>query len=56
MIGLMVDTSNSERLRGFCEEQTDRQTDGWTDICYSSVALATENQYFQILNIEEILF
>ena len=52
----MVDRSNSERLRGFCEEQTDRQTDGWTDICYSSVALATENQYFQILNIEEILF
>ena len=26
LIGLMVDRSNSERLRGFCDRQTDRWT------------------------------
>ena len=30
-IGLMVDRSNSERLRGFCDGRTDRQMDGQTD-------------------------
>ena len=35
----MVDRSDSERLRGFCDRQTDRQT----DICDSRVAFATEN-------------
>ena len=38
MIGAMVDRSNSERLRGF----GDRQTDRWMDICYFRVAFATE--------------
>ena len=28
--GLMVDRSNSERLRGFCDRLTDGQTDRWT--------------------------
>ena len=31
MIGLMANRSNSERLRGFCDRQTDRRTDGQTD-------------------------
>ena len=35
----MVDRSNSERLRGF----GDRQTDGRPDNCDSRVAFATEN-------------
>ena len=35
----MVDRSNCERLRGFGDRQTDRQT----DICYSRVTVATEN-------------
>ena len=39
----MVDRSNSERLRGFCDRRTDRQTDGQTDICDSTVAFAIEN-------------
>ena len=38
LIGLMVNRHNSERLRGFCDRQTDRQT----DICDSRVAFATE--------------
>ena len=29
--GSMVDRSNSERLRGFCDRRTDRQTDRQTD-------------------------
>ena len=41
--GWMVDRSNSERLRGFCDRQTDGQTDPQTDICNSRVAFATEN-------------
>ena len=39
LIGSMVDRSDSERLRGFCNRLTDRQT----DICNSRVAFATEN-------------
>ena len=39
----MADRNNSERLRGFCNLQTDGQTDGRTDICDSRVAFATEN-------------
>ena len=35
----MVDRSDSERLRGFCDGLMDRQT----DICDSRVAFATEN-------------
>ena len=35
----MADRSNSERLRGFDNIQTDRRT----DICDSRVAFATEN-------------
>jgi len=51
----MVNRSNSDRLRGFCNGQTDSQT----NICHSRVAFATENdpsiQYikcksFDILN------
>ena len=42
LIGSMVDRSNSERLRGFC----DRQTDRWTDICYSRVTFTTEKMTF----------
>ena len=30
-------------LRGFEDEQTDRRTKGWTDICECRVASATEN-------------
>ena len=45
----MVDKSNSEMLRGFCDRQMDRQmdgqmdrqTDGQTDICNSRVAFPT---------------
>ena len=40
LIGLMVDRSNSERLRGFCNGLTDRQT----DICNSRVAFMTEKE------------
>ena len=39
LIGSMVDRSDSERLRGFCDGLMDRQT----DICDSRVAFATEN-------------
>ena len=35
----MADRSNSERLKGFCNGQTDR----WTEICNSRVAFAAEN-------------
>ena len=50
----MVNRSYSERQRGFC----DRQTDGQTDICNCRVAFATENSIFitktlQGLSIEE---
>ena len=38
-IGSMIDSSNSERLRGFCDWRMDRQT----DICDCRVAFATEN-------------
>ena len=41
----MVDWSDSERLRGFCDRRTDGQTDGQTDICDSRVAFATENAH-----------
>ena len=43
----MVDTSNSERLGGFCN----RQTDGQMDICYSRVAFATENEIYTHSNV-----
>ena len=35
LIGLIVDRSNSDRLRGFCDRQM--------DICDCRVAFATEN-------------
>ena len=44
-LGLMVDRSNSERLRGFCDRQTDRQMDIRTDICDCRVAFATEKTH-----------
>ena len=40
----MVVRSDSDRLRGFCDRLTDRQT----DICNSRVAFATENNAFVI--------
>ena len=39
---------NSDRLRGFYDEQTDR----WTDICDSRVAFATENLITNEMNNE----
>ena len=39
---------NSDRLRGFYDEQTD----GWTDICDSRVAFATENVITNEMNNE----
>ena len=45
LIGSMVNRSNSERLRGFGNGLTDRQT----DICYSKVAFATENANAQFI-------
>ena len=43
----MVDRLDSERLRGFCDRQTDvhtdGQTDGQADICKNRVAFAIEN-------------
>ena len=41
LIGSMIDSSNSERLRGFCDWRMDRQT----DICDCRVAFATEKRY-----------
>ena len=41
----------SERLRGFCDRQTDRQM----DICNCRVAFATENTYFN-MNVFEGVF
>ena len=46
-MGSMGNRSNSERLRGFCDGWTDRQT----DICNSRVAFATEKEtLFSTLN------
>ena len=44
-MGIMADRLDSDRLKGFC----DRQTNGWTVICDSRVAFATEKigGYFQ---------
>lgn len=43
-IGIMADRLDSERLRGFCNRQTDRWTDRQMDICNSKVAFATEKK------------
>jgi len=40
----MVNRSDSERLRGFCDRQTDRRM----DICDSRVAVATENSIISL--------
>ena len=50
----MADRLDFERLRGFCDGQTDRLTDRQTDICYSRVAFATENLYININFLIEI--
>ena len=44
----MVDRSNSEKLRGFCDWQTDCQMDS----CNSRVAFATERYNEHILPVQ----
>ena len=49
-IGSIADRLDFERLRGFCDGWTDRQT----DICYSRVAFVTENLDININFLIEI--